>query len=75
MTVDNLTPRLKPKYGWMIKYKLYHLPFWFAYHYVWWTLRIGSPVDVANSIFHSPAAFKFFFYMVLQAAGVYFNLY
>ena len=59
----------------MIKYKLYHLPFWFAYHYVWWTLRIGSPVDVANSIFHSPAAFKFFFYMVLQAAGVYFNLY
>ena len=75
MTTGRLANVGKTKYDWLIKYKLYHLPFWFVYHYTWWTLRIGSPLDVANSIFYSPAAFKFFFYMIFQAIGVYFNLY
>lgn len=64
------------KFEWLFRYKLYHLPFWCVYHYAWWTLRIGSPLDVASVIFHSPAAaVKFFFYVVFQAVGVYFNLY
>src|SRR5688572_11454809 len=75
MTTASLANVGKTKYAWWVKYKLYHLPFWFVYHYTWWTLRIGSPLDVANSIFYSPSAYKFFFYMVFQAAGVYFNLY
>jgi len=60
---------------WFYKYKLHHLPFWFAYHFMWWTLRIGSPIEVLASLALPHAAFKFFFYMVFQAAAVYFNLY
>jgi sensor histidine kinase YesM len=60
---------------WLFKYKLYHLPFWFGYHFMWWTLRIGSPMAVLASLALPHAAFKFFFYMVFQAIGVYFNLY
>lgn len=63
------------KYQSLFKYKLYHLPFWFAYHFMWWTLRIGSPVTVLENLLLPHAAFKFFFYMVFQAVGVYFNLY
>jgi two-component system, LytTR family, sensor kinase len=63
------------KTGWLYRYKLYHLPFWFAYHFMWWTLRIGSPMDVLASLALPHAAFKFFFYMLFQAAAVYFNLY
>jgi two-component system, LytTR family, sensor kinase len=63
------------KFHWFFKYKLYHLPFWFGYHFMWWTLRIGSPMAVLQSLLLPHAAFKFIFYMVFQAAGVYFNLY
>ncbi len=63
------------KSSWFYRYKLYHLPFWFAYHFMWWTLRIGSPMDVLASLALPHAAFKFLFYMVFQAAAVYFNLY
>jgi sensor histidine kinase YesM len=42
---------------------------------MWWTLRIGSPMAVLASLALPHAAFKFFFYMVFQAIGVYFNLY
>lgn len=59
----------------IIKYKLYHLPFWFAYHYMWWTLTIGSASEVFDKIFYTPYAFKFLFAVVFQVIGVYFNLY
>lgn len=65
----------RSRFNWFFKYKLYHLPFWFAYHYMWWTLTIGSLSQVYNSIFHSPYVFKFLFAVVFQALGVYFNLY
>lgn len=60
---------------WFFKYKLYHIPFWAAYHLMWWTLRLGSPMAVMTSLVYPPATFKFVFYLVFQAAGVYFNLY
>jgi len=62
-------------YTWLIKYKLYHIPFWFAYHIMWWTLTIGSVSAVVHNIFFSPYSIKFLFYVIFQALGVYFNLY
>jgi two-component system, LytTR family, sensor kinase len=56
---------------WLFTYKLYHLPFWFAYHYSFWVLATGS----VQSLFSSPYLFKFSFYVIFQAIGVYFNLY
>src|SRR5258705_13196154 len=63
------------KYEWVFKYKLHHIPFWFGYHFMWWTLRIGSPMAVLASLALPQSAFKFFFYLVFQVIGVYFNLY
>lgn len=61
--------------GWFFKYKLHHLPFWFVYHSLWWTISIGDPWKVVTLIFFSQSAIKFSFYLVFQALGVYFNLY
>nr|WP_295932141.1 histidine kinase [uncultured Dyadobacter sp.] len=55
--------------------KLYHIPFWLAYHYLWWVVAMGNPFKAAQSIVFSPYSIKFAFYVVLQAAAVYFNLY
>jgi len=63
------------KYNWFFKYKLYHIPFWFAYHIMWWTVTIGSISAVVDNIFYSPYSIKFLFYVIFQALGVYFNLY
>ncbi|MEO8475251.1 MAG: histidine kinase [Chryseolinea sp.] len=63
------------KVQWIFKFKLHHLPFWFGYHFMWWTLRIGSPAIVLGSLALPHAAAKFFFYMIFQMVGVYFNLY
>lgn len=61
--------------NWFFKYKLYHLPFWFLYHWMWWTLVDGDPVKVVGNMLSSPFILKFGFYFVFQAIGVYFNLY
>jgi len=58
-----------------IRYKLYHLIFWFFYHYFWWALTSGSAIEAANNIFFSDYTIKFAFYVLMQALGVYFNLY
>lgn len=63
------------KYNWFFKYKLYHLPFWFVYHYLWWAFNTGTVFEPITIIFSSLSAVKFFFYMIFQAIGVYFNLY
>lgn len=62
-------------YQWILKYKIHHVFFWFAYHFMWWTLRIGNPADVFTSMLRPSGAVKFLFYMVLQMVAVYFNLY
>ncbi len=46
-----------------------------GYHYFWWAFSSGNPVEAANNIFFSPYSLKFLFYVIFQAAGVYFNLY
>lgn len=63
------------RFHWIIQYKVYHLPFWFVYHYVWWTITIGSPWAAINNILFSPYSIKYCFYAVFQAIGVYTNLY
>ncbi|MFM9839923.1 MAG: sensor histidine kinase [Cyclobacteriaceae bacterium] len=74
MTLTNLSTLSKSKYEWLFKYKLYHLPFWFVYHYSWWVLTIGA-WEATNNLFFSVYSIKFFLYVVFQAIGVYFNLY
>ncbi|WP_299256235.1 histidine kinase [uncultured Aquimarina sp.] len=59
----------------LYRYKVHHLLFWFVYHYMWWTIGIGSAKEAAINIFFSPYTTKFLFYFVFQAAAVYFNLY
>jgi hypothetical protein len=71
---ENQLPVSASSYKWIFKYKLYHLPFWFFYHILQWTITIGSPIEVFRNI-GSPYAIKFGFYVIFQAVGVYFNLY
>jgi two-component system, LytTR family, sensor kinase len=72
LVVDSDSNKLNS--NWLIKYKLLHIPFWFVYHYAWWTITIGAS-EAANNVFFSVYSIKFFFYVIFQAIGVYFNLY
>lgn len=61
--------------NWFFKYKIYHLPFWFLYHYLWWVVAMGNPLKAASSLVVLPFAIKYSFYVIFQALAVYFNLY
>ncbi|MCR8560535.1 histidine kinase [Mucilaginibacter sp. BJC16-A38] len=61
--------------NWFIKYKLYHIPFWMLYNYIFWSLAIDSPYRAAQEMFFSVYFIKSFFYMIFPAFAVYFNLY
>ena len=65
----------QPRKHWFIRYKLYHIPFWLAYHYLWWATTIGNPAKAAMAIFVLPYTIKFLFYVAFQVLAVYFNLY
>jgi sensor histidine kinase YesM len=65
---------MKPTH-WFYKYKLYHIPFWFLYNYLWWAISINNPIEAAWAIFFSPFAVKFSFYVIFETLAVYFNLY
>jgi len=58
-----------------LRYKLYHIPFWLGYHLVWLTINIGSLSEVSGYLLYSDSSVKFYFYVVFQILGVYFNLY
>jgi two-component system, LytTR family, sensor kinase len=65
-----------PRRGeWFFRYKLYHIPFWMVYHYIWWVVAIGNPFKAVEAILFSTSVIKFLFYVILQALAVYFNLY
>jgi two-component system, LytTR family, sensor kinase len=64
-----------PDQHWFIKYRLYHIPFWFLYNYLWWAITINSPSQAAWAIFFSPFATKFTFFVVFETLANYFNLY
>ncbi|WP_080057626.1 sensor histidine kinase [Spirosoma aerolatum] len=71
----NVLPVQQPAQNWFFRYKLYHLPFWFFYHYLWWVVTLGNPVKVLQSLAVLPYALKYSFYVIFQAMAVYFNLY
>jgi two-component system, LytTR family, sensor kinase len=60
---------------WFTRYKLYHIPFWAGYHYVWWSVGMGDPIEAARVIFYSPFSVKFIFYVLVQASAVCVNSY
>ncbi|HMH20673.1 MAG TPA: histidine kinase [Puia sp.] len=64
-----------PARSWLVRYKLYHIPFWFFYNYIWWTVAIGNPLKAAIAIVSSPFAIKFLFYVIVHILSVCFNLY
>jgi len=61
--------------NWFIRYKLYHIPFWCLYHYLWWTVAVANPFKAASSILFLPYSVKYLFYVLFEAAAAYFNLY
>ncbi|MET1057711.1 MAG: histidine kinase [Pedobacter sp.] len=61
--------------NWLIRNKLYHIPFWCIYHFTWWSIAIGGPLKAAGVLLFSASIIKFSFYVVFQAIAVYFNLY
>lgn len=65
----------RPKEHWFFKYKLYHIPFWFLYNYLWWAISIDGPLAAARAIIFSPFAVKFAFYVIFETLAGYFNLY
>jgi two-component system, LytTR family, sensor kinase len=72
---NSLSNLLKPLWNWSLKYKLYHIPFWCAYHYLFWMIAVGNPIQVASTILYTVYSIKFIFYVVFQAIAAYFNLY
>lgn len=72
--MDMITEHARAQH-WAIRYKLYHIPFWLSYHYIWWTVTIANPIKAASTMFSSPYTVKFLFYLVFQALAVYFNIY
>lgn len=61
--------------NWIIRYRLYHIPFWIAYHLLWMLINVGSINGVFFYLFQNEAPVKFLGYIIFQAAGAYFNLY
>ena len=64
-----------PDQHWFFRYKLYHIPFWCLYHYLWLTVAFGNPFKAAVNIVFLPYFIKYLFYVILEAVAVYFNLY
>jgi len=64
-----------PDQHWFFKYKLYHIPFWCLYHYLWLTVAFANPFKAAANIVFLPYSLKYLFYVALEALAVYFNLY
>ena len=61
--------------NWLVRYRLYHIPFWLVYNYLMWVVALGNPVRVYHDLVYPPLTVKFLFYVFMQAFAVYFNLY
>lgn len=62
--------------NWFFKYKIYHIPFWIAYHLLWMMINLGGDLrEIFAYLFQGDVPVKFLGYIVFQAAGAYFNLY
>ena len=63
------------KQSWFYKNKLYHIPFWCVYTYLWWSVAAGNPVKAAGNILFTPLGVKYLLDVIFAAGAVYFNLY
>ncbi len=61
--------------NWIARYKLYQLPFWWLYNYIWWIVAVGDPVVVMKNMLFTPYSIKFSFYVIFQTIAVCINLY
>ncbi|WP_394749010.1 sensor histidine kinase [Spongiimicrobium salis] len=57
------------------RFKVHHILFWAAYHFIWWTVFTGSVTEVFEGIASPHGIVKYLGYVVYQALGVYFCLY
>ncbi|HTF19307.1 MAG TPA: histidine kinase [Chryseolinea sp.] len=57
------------------RWKLYHVPFWCIYHYLWVSVTFANPIKAASNILYAPYSIKYIFYVVFECLAVYFNLY
>ena len=69
-----MTPA-RPAQNWLVRYRLYHIPFWLVYNYLMWVVAMGNPVRVFHDLQYPPLTVKFLVYVFMQAFAVYFNLY
>lgn len=61
--------------NWFFKYKLYHIPFWFVYDLLWWTISVGGISNLINSLSQKGYFFTFLIYYFVRIISVCFNLY
>lgn len=61
--------------NWFFRYRIYHIPFWCLYTFVWWCVAVANPMKAFNSILFTPLSIKFISDVAFSAVGVYFNLY
>lgn len=64
-----------PRQHWFFRYKLYHIPFWYLYNYLWWAIAIRSFGGALYSFVATPYFIKASFYALPQAGAVCFTLY
>lgn len=70
-----MTYRLKTVIALLERFKIHHVLFWAVYHLAWWTVYMGSVLDVLRSFAEPHAIIKYLGYVIFQAVGVYFSLY
>lgn len=61
--------------SWFYRNKLYHIPFWCLYTYIWWSVAAGNPAKAAHHILFTPLGIKYLLDVVFTAGAVYLNLY
>jgi two-component system, LytTR family, sensor kinase len=61
--------------SWFYRHKLYHIPFWCFFTYIWWSVAAGNPGKTAYTILFTPLNIKYLLDVVFAAGAVYLNLY
>ncbi|WP_025739699.1 sensor histidine kinase [Aquimarina pacifica] len=75
MSTEIIFRSLRKGYDWIVKNKVYHLFFWFFYHFLWWTIFKGGVSKVFHQISDPMTFVSFVSFVIFQATGVYFCLY
>jgi hypothetical protein len=52
-----MTPALRTQ-NWLVRYRLYHIPFWLVYNYLTRVVVNGNPVRVVHVLLYLPLNIK-----------------